>query len=158
MSAQHLQISLHTPEISEKLLKSPIYIKDAIVTAREVTIPEEVHSILSDGSLESTRIAQIGDFIVTNPTGEEFVLDRKTFLERHQPTGNSNEYLANGFIRAIPNPYGQQIHVKTVWGEQSGSDQCMIAAIFDPKEPEKVSEDRYLIGLHEFRGSYRISG
>ena len=41
------------------------------------------------------------------------------------------------------------------WGEpQCGDENCMIATVFDPDNPNEIGADRYIIGADEFAETY----
>lgn len=66
--------------------------KCARVRARQVTRAEEVASVMQDGFHETMNKAQPGDYIVQNPTGEEYVTAKGEFEERYRQTEQQNVY------------------------------------------------------------------
>ena len=65
---------LQTLEMSKAFAASPLYKKSAIVKATLVQSPREVVTIVGDGLVEITVIAQPGEYVVQNPGGEECAL------------------------------------------------------------------------------------
>jgi len=73
------------------------YSKFGDILVREAKIEEIVETYTPDGKLETTNKAVLGDFIIRNPTGEEYVLTKEKFLVRYDPTDkketiNGKEY------------------------------------------------------------------
>ena len=107
---------------------APMYKKQVAVSARLVDSPEVVHTVLADGNKETENFAVFGDWVVTNPTGEQYVIKSSVFFNRYEPTEVPGVYLAKGYCRAVVNPYGEKIKITPSWGgEQVGDWQCFIA-------------------------------
>ena len=66
--------------------------KCARVRARQATRAEEVASVMEDGFRETRNEARPGDYIVQNPSGEEYVTAKDTFEERYRQTEQQNVY------------------------------------------------------------------
>ena len=75
--------SLLTPA----LLNAPIYQKCVTVLAREARPGEIVDTVMADGHFETTNTASEGDWVITNPSGEVFVVQPQRFSSR----GEMNE-------------------------------------------------------------------
>lgn len=64
-------------------------------------------------------------------------------------------YRAKGMARAFKNDTGAPIEIMAPWGElQQGDENCMIATVFDPDNPNEIGSDRYIIGSDEFAETY----
>ena len=143
-------------QIAEALDRTgKIYRKCGEVRARRVRVATAVETILTDGRTETRNVAAPGDYIVTAPGGERYVVEPEAFAARYEPkSGKRDVYLARGQIVAAPNPLGCVLHLVAPWGEvQSGSADCMIADAFDP-ETKKRAGRPYIIDRAEFEKTY----
>lgn len=153
-----LELDLSTQKITDALAQAPVYAKTARVKARAASAGEVVVTTLANGSQETTNTANDGDVIVTNPSGEEYILKPESFSKRYEATEDDGVFLANGMARAIPNPTGSDIKIMAPWGEeQFGDAQCVVATVYDPTQPDVIGNDRYLIGGDEFVATYAPS-
>lgn len=145
-----------TTEAYTNLLKgAPVYAKFGKVTARAATVEEKVVTKLGNGKEETVNTAHPGDIIVTNPTGEEYVIDAAKFAKRYEATDDLGVYRAKGCARAVKNPEGCDIKIMAPWGEeQKGDENCMVATLYDPANPDEIGTDRYIIGGEEFAATY----
>jgi hypothetical protein len=149
------KLDLSTDEWTERLANAPIFAKKAIVEAREAAEQEEVRTTLNDGTEETVNTAEKGDIIVTNPSGEKYVLKPDNFAKRYETTDQEGVFRAKGMARAIPNPEGTDIEITAPWGEpQYGGPDSMVATVYDPEQPDVIGADRYLIGGEEFKQTY----
>ncbi len=132
-----------------------IYRKCAEVRATRVSVATPVETILADGRRETSNLAAPGDYIVTAPGGERYVVKPDAFAARYEPkSGTRDVYLASGKIVAAPNPLGRALHLVAPWGEvQSGSADCMIADAFDPATKKRAGRP-YIIDRTEFEKTY----
>ena len=80
------------PEILAALAAAPVFKKTAIVRARPALLGEVVVTTLKDGREETTSVAAEGDFVVTNPSGEEYILTSENFLPRYVSTDEAGVY------------------------------------------------------------------
>ena len=138
-----------TPSVvAGMLIAAPIYTKNATVVARQTAGREDITTTLADGTRETENTAAAGDWIVTNPGGEQYCMDDAKFRLRYRHLGG-DKYQAVGKIRAIPNPYGVPVTLPTSWGMQNGASDCTFAVTLDePLSP-------YIIGAAEFASTYR---
>lgn len=129
--------------------------KKATVTAEQAQESGSVVTRLADGSVETSREYVAGDWIVTNPAGERYVLDEVKFGVRHDLTDQEGTFLAKGAVRAISNPTGCAVAVIAPWGAvMRGGADCMFAEVVDLDEVSARSVDRYIIGGQEFAQTY----
>ena len=149
------KIDIHSDELLARLLAAPIYEKSATVHAVEVT--EAQHVVTSFGDfVETEQDAQVGEWIVTNPDGEKYVLPAAKFLARYEATAEPNIFKAVGFIHAIRNPYRKDIEIVAPWGEpQFGGPMCWLALSIINGEP--VLSDRYIIEADAFTHTYKLA-
>ncbi len=132
-----------------------IYRKTGEVRARRVDVPTKVVTTLADGRVETKNVAAAGDYIVTAPSGEQYVVKPDVFAARYKlKRGKSDVYLASGQIVAVPNPLGRVLYLLMSWGEvQNGSADCMIADVFDPATRKRAGRP-YIIDRAEFERTY----
>lgn len=141
-------------EITEALANAPIYKKQGLVKARQATPGEEITTILQGGAQETTNKARENEWVVTNPSGEQYVISVEKFLSRYEMTHQDGVYSAKGYCRAIKNPFGQPIEIMASWGQpQTGDENCMFADTCD--ENGKVGGEPYLIDAAAFAKTYK---
>ncbi len=133
------------------------YRKNGEFRAKRVSVATSVETILADGRKETTNVAAPGDFVVTGPGGEHYVVKPEVFAARYeQKPGARDVYLARGEIIAVPNPLRETIQFWAAWGEvQSGAADCMIADMFDPATRKRAGRP-YIIGRAEFEKTYSV--
>lgn len=93
------------------LAQAPVYKKQGRVKARPAVVGEEITTTLEGGTKETVNKVSEGDFIVTNPGGEQYIISGEKFLGRYEETDESGIYSEKGYCRAIPNPFGKPIEV-----------------------------------------------
>ncbi|MDX2776049.1 hypothetical protein PV379_01605 [Streptomyces caniscabiei] len=154
-SERHVDLS--TLDWTERLAKAPIYKKTALVHIRPAIPGERIVTTLADGSEETSNIAGEQDVVVTNPGGEEQIVDLEVAIQRYDLTEIPGVFQAKGMVRAIDNPFAQPIMIRAPWGSvQRGNAECKIAVLYDPLAPDVISMDRYIIGGDEFKDTYGV--
>jgi hypothetical protein len=149
------RIDLSTDEWTEKLAGAPLYRKRAVVHIRPAVPGELVVTTLADGSEETDNTAEEYQVVVTNPGGEKQIVTLEKAVMRYDLTDTPGLFLAKGMVRAVDNPFASTISITAPWGSpQRGDAGCKIVALYDPDEPDVVSEDRYVIGKDEFLETY----
>jgi hypothetical protein len=152
---QYEKVDLSTEEYTAKLAEAPVFAKKAEVSAVTATAGQEVRTVLANGSEETVNYAEEGDVIVTNPGGEQYILKPDNFAKRYEPTTEEGVFRAKGMARAFKNDTGAPVEIMAPWGEpQYGDENCMIATVFDPDNPNEIGADRYIIGADEFAETY----
>ena len=150
-------IDRKSPEILAALAAAPIFKKCATVMARPAIPGEAVITALKDGREETTNVAKDGDFVVANPSGEQYILTADNFLQRYIPTDEAGVYAANGYVRAIKNPLGFPIEILASWGKpQYGNEECLIADFCD-REGNNMGGEPYIIDAEAFNETYKPS-
>jgi hypothetical protein len=131
------------------------YRKNGEFRAKRVSVATSVETILADGRMETRNVAAPGDYVVTGPGGERYVVKPEVFTARYErKPGARDVYLARGEIIAVPNPLGRAIQFLASWGEvQTGAADCMIADVFDPAIRKRAGRP-YIIGRAEFEKTY----
>lgn len=141
-------------DIAEALAEAPVFAKQGTVRARVATEGETITTTLADGKEETTNTANAGDYIVTNPSGEEYIIGAEKFEGRYKATAEEGVYAANGFCRAITNPHGEEIEIMASWGEpQIGGADCKIADTCD-ENGTNIGGSPYLIDASAFAETY----
>ena len=131
------------------------YRKNGEFRAKRVSVATSVETILADGRKETRNVAAPGDYVVTGPGGEHYVVKPEVFAARYErKPGARDVYLARGEIIAVPNPLRRTIQFWATWGEvQTGAADCMIADMFDPATRKRAGRP-YIIGRAEFEKTY----
>ncbi|MFA6604036.1 MAG: PGDYG domain-containing protein [Patescibacteria group bacterium] len=154
METKQELIDRKSPEILSALASAPVYKKQGRVRARPAVAGEEITTVLESGVKETENKAGPGDWIVTNPSGEQYVISEKKFLGRYEATDEPGAYSAKGYCRAIPNPFGKPIEILASWGSpQTGDERCLIADTCDASG--KTDGEPYLIDADAFAKTYR---
>jgi hypothetical protein len=145
-------INLQDAGNTERFNAAPLYRKSAVVTARRTEKVERLDTVLSNGLVETSREVPAGEWIVTNPGGEQYAISDEKFCSRYE-LREDGQYQAKGVIRAFQNPTGGDVEVMAPWGEmQYGDANCWFAAgTTDDLNP---TQDCYIIGGDEFKETY----
>ncbi len=137
-----------------QLAKAPRFRKVTRVRARQAVPGERVITKVKGDLKESVRIANKGDWVVTNPSGEIYAIPDREFRVRYRGTDVLDVYEACGFCQAFPNPFGEPIEVAAAWGApQRGGADCFIADTCD--EDGILTGEPYLIAADAFAATYR---
>lgn len=145
---EYLDVDLFTEEMDDKFPQSSIYKKTVVTEYRIAEAGESLSTVLPDGTVETQRTLEGGEYIIKNPTGEEYALSEENFHALYQET-EPGVYVSIGHVIAFPNPYGVPIKIMAPWGEpQYGNHDCMIA------QTEEDESDRYLIDKESFEKAY----
>ncbi len=150
-------VDRHDPIITEGIERAPIYKKKGEVSAQVALGGETIETILADGTKETTNTAESGDFIITNPGGERYIVKPDKFNKRYAPKeGVDGVYVAKGYCKAIPNPFGEDIKIIASWGEvQVGDEECMLADTYYP-ETNTLGGEPYIIARNAFEKTYEV--
>lgn len=90
--------------------------KVARVQARPAEPGERVATIMKDGHVETENVASDGDLVVTNPSGEQYLVKAATFAERYQPTATPGEFAPRAApVKALVT--GENVEFTAPWGE-----------------------------------------
>ena len=141
-------------EIMSALAEAPIYKKQGRVQARPAVPGETSTTVLASGAKETVNTAKDGDWIMTNPSGEQYIISGEKFFDRYEATAEEGVYSAKGYCRAIKNPFGEPIEIMASWGEpQTGDANCMLADICDAEG--KLDGEPYIIEATVFAETYK---
>ena len=120
--------------------------KCARVRAHQVTHAEEVKSVMEDGFDETRNTAQPGDYIVQNPTGEEYVTSKDEFEQRYQQTEQPGVYEPiSPPVRVVE--LDDNVRFQAPWGEEMRIKAGGVLVIQD-------SGEIYGIQREEFQKTY----
>lgn len=152
---QFQKVNRKSPEIMMELAKAPVFKKQGRVEARPaLNSAKRFTTVLEGGAKETVNKANEGDWVVTNPSGEQYIISEKKFLGRYEAADEKGIYAAKGYCRAIPNPFGKPIEIMASWGSpQTGDERCMIADTCDASG--KVDGEPYLIDAEAFAKTYK---
>lgn len=149
------KIDRKSPEIMTALSNASVFRKQGQVRAHRAEVGEQITTTLASGSKETVNTANEGDWVVTNPSGEQYIISREKFESRYEPTDEDGVYRAKGHCRAIVNPFGKPIEIMASWGEpQTGDERCMIADTCD-ENGENMGGEPYLIDADAFAETYQ---
>lgn len=162
----HLVIDLNDAAMTLLLLRSSYWIqKKVIVSAEQSVRSKTVRTVLKNGKSETLNTAEKGDWIITNPGGEQYVLKPEQFTKRYHATGKKrkNLYKSVGDGVYVPNPYGVPVCVPSPLNPAEymfGAADCGFVAAFDTTKTGKrdtvmTTADRYIIGREEKLKTYR---
>ncbi len=133
-----------------QILDSNLYKKTAVVNARKLRRAELILTYTQGKNgieLETRRIGKPGDYVVKNPSGEEYIIAEKIFLNRYEHKLYSL-YRPVGKVKAIKYN-GPDINFYAGWGEK------MILRTGDMlASPAPNYDEIYRIGIIEFLQSY----
>ena len=150
------KINRKSRKIMTALASAPVFKKQGHVKARRTSIGEKITTTLANGSKETVNTANKNDWLVTNPSFEQYIISQKKFFARYESTEQDGIYQAKGFCRAIQNPFKEPIQIMASWGEpQNGGEDCMIADVCDEKGKHMGGEP-YLIDAKAFAKTYKI--
>lgn len=149
----HEIIDERDSSILAQIANGEVYRKSAKVAAVQVAERTPVETILADGTVEASNVAEIGDYIVVNPGGEEYVIQEDKFAGLYGATDKPGIFQATGIVKAIKNPTDKWVQIEKSWGTQEGGPNCMFAVTYDPGSDEVVGPMR-IIATQEFSGTY----
>lgn len=139
------------PALIEALSNAPIYRKNVTVKARPAD-GAPVTTVLASGETETVRPTILGEWVVTNPAGEEYSIPGETFTARYEPTAQPGVFRAVGRARMMPHGRPGRVSMVVPWGVMGGGPDALVAVTVDG---EGVPDgDPYLIGADESAGTY----
>ncbi|MCM1364873.1 MAG: TIR domain-containing protein [Faecalibacterium sp.] len=132
------------------------YAKTAIITARQGIAGERVSTIMADGMKETenavTVDAETGNpgWIVTNPTGEQYIVPDSVFQQKYEPADTADTYKPKGKpITAVQ--ISEDISFTAPWGEKmniASGGYIVLGA----------GDDYYGVQKAEFEATYEPTG
>ncbi len=153
METMHSFIDKNSPELTELLAKAPLYKKFAKVRARKAIDGETITTTLTDGKIETVNTANLGDWVVTNPSGEEYLLGHEKFTSRYTQTSELGIYQSHEYCQAVANPFLKPIEIVASWGAiQRGDPNCFLAIACNKNAIQ--NGELYLIDYESFIETY----
>ena len=148
------KVDCKAPKIMGALENAPVFKKQGSVKARPAVEGEVVVTTLAGGSEETTNTAKANDWVMTNPSGEQYIISKEKFFSRYEATDEEGVYSAKGHCVAIKNPFGEPIEIMASWGSpHTGDERCLIADTCDASG--KVDGEPYLIDADAFAKTYK---
>lgn len=122
------------------------------INARPAKPGEVVHTVLADGTNETSNVAQEGDYVVNNVgSPEQWIVRGKDFVKKYvEDEGNPGVYRPKGGPMEVFD-VGEDIEGVAPWGENMRVKKGGYI-MRDPNNPN----DAYGIGLDEFNKSYKF--
>jgi hypothetical protein len=147
-------VSIAIGDVRDQLENGQIYEKFGQVRAIVANGGEEIETNTVERT-EASEIAKAGDYIVTNPGGERYIVSASDFTKKYEATDENGVYNAKGIVRGIMNPTGQDITITTKSGKKLlGDFDAMIVVSYNP-ETDQISDDIRLVNDDEFLETYR---
>jgi len=120
LSQENLREILENPELTEKIFgEVDTYAKFARVQAVQAKGGEEIVTVLADGTKETKNVAKAGDWIVTNPGGEQYIVPEAKFAKKYEkaadlgdgwykPTGGAADFRQIKHDMNMLAPWGEE--------------------------------------------------
>ena len=87
-----LWINRKSADITSGLENAPIFKKFGLVKARPAVVGEKLTTTLEDGVKETVNKAKVGDWVVTNPSGEQYIISEEKFFGRYDQADEEGVY------------------------------------------------------------------
>ena len=147
-----LRVDVRDDNVLRDLEQAPTFRKHAVVVARPARAGESLDTVLASGQLETRNVARTGDWVVTNPSGESYLVPGERFARLYAPS-EDGLCRAAGRCKALRNPFGVPIEIEAAWGPERGGADCWIAAPCDAEG--HIEGTPYLVDGASFRETYR---
>lgn len=137
--------------VTHLLATAPTYRKDAVVGARPAD-GAPVTTVLANGHVETVRGTTVGEWIVTNPGGEEYAIPEDTFAARYEPTSVPGQYQSTGKARAAAHGFSGDVSMGVPWGTMTADCRALIVTGLD-RDGDPAGAP-WLVGYDEFHSTY----
>ena len=129
--------------------RSDMYAKYARIQARQAKAGESIVTVLADGTRETKNVAKAGDWIVTNPGGEQYIVNAENFAKKYEAAMD----LGNGWFKPKGKPQkfvkiNQDLSIMASWGEKQFLRSGDYLNITNPS-------DIYGVAAKEFNDTYK---
>ena len=147
---EQLREILNNPELTNKLFgEVDTYGKFTRVQAVQAKGGEEIVTVLADGTKETKNIAKAGDWIVTNPGGERYIVDGAKFTKKYEAAAE----LGEGWFKpkGAPQQFRQikaDMKMMASWGEEQTLRKGAYVNVTD-------INDLYGVAEQEFNDTYK---
>ncbi len=141
--------------VNSKKIRPQKYAKSAVITAVQGVVGEKISTIMSNGLHETDNIVTLDEntgnpgWIVTNTTGEKYIISDSVFCSKYEPIVGSN-----GIFKPKGNPISaiqinENISFTAPWGETQNIARGGYLVISD-------MNDIYGIQEEEFNKTYKV--
>ena len=125
------------------------YVKKATLQARPAQEGQKIITVLQDGTVETVNTAKEGDWIVTNPGGEEYIISGENFAKKYVAAPE----LGEGWYKPSGTPQlfieiQKDLTITTSWGE---TQFLRAGAYLNITKPGDV----YGVAAQEFKDTYK---
>lgn len=150
MDTTHVKLDTFSDELEELFSRAPVYKRTVPIDMRIACVDDELHSVLSDGTVETCKILKGGEYVITDSEGREHVMDKRAFHALYAEE-SPGIWVSVERARVIDNPTGEAIEIMAIRGKiQRGDADCLIAC------SELNYADRYLIPKDTFQRLYSL--
>ncbi len=99
------------------------YVKTARIQARQATKDGEIiNTIVKNGTVEETdNVTKVGDWIVTNPGGEQYIVLNENFIKKYEPALELGEGWYKPVGGGVPQEFVQtkyDMKINASWGKE----------------------------------------
>ena len=102
----------------KKGTKPKLYTKITQVHARKGFPGEEIITRMKNGLQETKNIVKKGDWVITNPDGEQYIISKDSFVQKYeQDSQNSKQYRSKRVVQKFI-PVNEDITFLAPWGEK----------------------------------------
>ena len=126
------------------------YVKFARIQAVQANGGEAIETVLADGTVETSNVANAGDWIVTNPGGEQYIVPADKFAKKYEAATD----LGAGWFKPKGGPQKfvqipRDMKVMASWGEEQTLKKGAYLNVTNP-------EDIYGVAEAEFHDTYKL--
>lgn len=127
-----------------------MYAKTARIQAVQAKGGEEIQTVMKNGHVETNNTANAGDWIVTNPDGEQYIVQQAVFEKKYVAAPE----LGAGWFKpkGVPQKFVQineDMTVRASWGEEQHLRKGAYLNISNP-------DDIYGVAEKEFHNTYGL--
>ena len=102
-------------------MKPGVYKKTGDITARQGVVGEEIVTVMANGLKETVNTVKADEngnpgWVVTNPTGEKYIVADKTFRDKYEPIDGTENGLCPVFRPIIAGRTNENISFPAPWG------------------------------------------
>ena len=121
------------------------YAKFARIQATQAQGGEAIETVLADGTKETANIANAGDWIVTNPGGEQYIVSAEQFAKKYEPAPE----LGEGWFKPKGKPQQfvqiqQDLTFVAPWGKEQFLRKGSYLNVTDLSNIYGVAEEEFL--------------
>ena len=146
-------VTLNSADLQDMLLSNDfaslfgpahMYTKTARIQAVQAQGGEPIETVLADGTRETTNVAKKGDWIVTNPGGEQYIVPGDKFPKKYEAAPE----LGEGWFKPTGGPQrfvqiNENMNVMASWGEKQVLKKGAYLNITNPGDIYGVAEAEF---------------